>query len=162
MLPWTPPASLSMQQQNQNQQGVPQQNELHSIGMQHQQPQHQQQGGMQFGGQQQQQQQHPQQQQQSQMQQQQQANDLNAANQQGQQPPLMLSQVLHYLQTEWRRYERERNEWEIERGEMRVRCINPYHTVYTNLLLIPGCACRFPSCRPASLCSKVREKAPRT
>ena len=31
-----------------------------------------------------------------------------------------LSNVLHYLQTEWRRYERDRNEWEIERAEMRV------------------------------------------
>ena len=31
-----------------------------------------------------------------------------------------LSSVLHFLQTEWRRYERERNEWEIERAEMRV------------------------------------------
>ena len=40
-------------------------------------------------------------------------------------PPLngqdyTLSSVLHYLQTEWRRYERDRNEWEIERAEMRV------------------------------------------
>ncbi|KAF8894433.1 WD40-repeat-containing domain protein [Infundibulicybe gibba] len=32
-----------------------------------------------------------------------------------------LSGVLHYLQTEWRRYERDRNEWEIERAEMRAR-----------------------------------------
>lgn len=32
-----------------------------------------------------------------------------------------LSSVLHFLQTEWRRYERDRNEWEIERAEMRVR-----------------------------------------
>ena len=37
-----------------------------------------------------------------------------------------LSSVLHFLQTEWRRYERDRNEWEIERAEMRVsarRCM---------------------------------------
>ncbi|KAI0747858.1 WD40 repeat-like protein [Daedaleopsis nitida] len=36
-----------------------------------------------------------------------------------------LSSVLHFLQTEWRRYERDRNEWEIERAEMRVspRCL---------------------------------------
>ena len=33
---------------------------------------------------------------------------------------LSLAGVLHFLQTEWRRYERERNEWEIERAEMRV------------------------------------------
>ncbi|KAG2366792.1 hypothetical protein BDR07DRAFT_425178 [Suillus spraguei] len=31
-----------------------------------------------------------------------------------------LSSVLHFLQTEWRRYERDRNEWEIERAEMRL------------------------------------------
>ncbi|KAL7746553.1 1,2-dihydroxy-3-keto-5-methylthiopentene dioxygenase [Sorochytrium milnesiophthora] len=29
--------------------------------------------------------------------------------------------VLHYLQTEWRRFERERNEWEIEKGELNSR-----------------------------------------
>lgn len=29
--------------------------------------------------------------------------------------------VLHHLQSEWRQYERERNEWEIERAEMRAR-----------------------------------------
>jgi hypothetical protein len=34
-----------------------------------------------------------------------------------------LSNVLHFLQTEWRRYERDRNEWEIERAEMRVHFI---------------------------------------
>ncbi|KAH9951500.1 WD40 repeat-like protein [Amylocystis lapponica] len=34
---------------------------------------------------------------------------------------LTLSNVLHFLQTEWRRYERDRNEWEIERAEMRAR-----------------------------------------
>lgn len=34
-----------------------------------------------------------------------------------------LSSVLHFLQTEWRRYERDRNEWEIERAEMRVSCV---------------------------------------
>ena len=37
-----------------------------------------------------------------------------------------LSSVLHFLQTEWRRYERHRNEWEIERAEMRVRT-RPLH-----------------------------------
>jgi striatin 1/3/4 len=35
-----------------------------------------------------------------------------------------LSSVLHFLQTEWRRYERDRNEWEIERAEMRVRSLS--------------------------------------
>jgi striatin 1/3/4 len=28
--------------------------------------------------------------------------------------------VLHYLQVEWRRFERDRNEWEIERSELKV------------------------------------------
>lgn len=32
-----------------------------------------------------------------------------------------LANVLHYLQSEWRRWERDRNEWEIERAEMRAR-----------------------------------------
>ncbi|KAE8229456.1 hypothetical protein CF326_g5574 [Tilletia indica] len=38
-----------------------------------------------------------------------------------QQPEYTLAGVLHYLQSEWRRYERDRNEWEIERAEMRAR-----------------------------------------
>ncbi|KAL1930160.1 hypothetical protein VTP01DRAFT_1314 [Rhizomucor pusillus] len=29
--------------------------------------------------------------------------------------------VLHYLQSEWRRFERERNEWAIERAELKAR-----------------------------------------
>lgn len=32
-----------------------------------------------------------------------------------------LAGILHFLQSEWRRYERDRNEWEIERAEMRAR-----------------------------------------
>ncbi|CAO1629140.1 unnamed protein product [Parajaminaea phylloscopi] len=32
-----------------------------------------------------------------------------------------LAGILHYLQSEWRRYEKDRNEWEIERAEMRAR-----------------------------------------
>lgn len=39
---------------------------------------------------------------------------------QGNVDTLNLSNVLHFLQSEWRRYERDRNEWEIERAEMRV------------------------------------------
>ncbi|TIA92534.1 hypothetical protein E3P99_00560 [Wallemia hederae] len=34
---------------------------------------------------------------------------------------LSLANILHYLQSEWRRYDRDRNEWEIERAEMRAR-----------------------------------------
>jgi len=59
----------------------------------------------------------------------QQQNQQHQPGQQGNIPPpppqngqdFTLSSVLHYLQTEWRRYERDRNEWEIERAEMRVR-----------------------------------------
>lgn len=61
--------------------------------------------------------------------QQQQQQQQNALGQQGQgippPPPqngqdYTLSSVLHFLQTEWRCYERDRNEWEIARAEMRV------------------------------------------
>ncbi|KAF9475668.1 WD40 repeat-like protein [Pholiota conissans] len=59
----------------------------------------------------------------------QQQNQQHQPGQQGTIPPpppqngqdFTLSSVLHYLQTEWRRYERDRNEWEIERAEMRAR-----------------------------------------
>lgn len=50
-----------------------------------------------------------------------QASELPMPPQSGQ--DFTLSSVLHFLQTEWRRYERDRNEWEIERAEMRVRDI---------------------------------------
>ncbi|KAF9792082.1 WD40 repeat-like protein [Thelephora terrestris] len=66
-----------------------------------------------------QQQQVQQQQQQQQQQQLQQQGDLLPPPQSGQ--DFTLSSVLHFLQTEWRRYERDRNEWEIERAEMRAR-----------------------------------------
>ena len=36
------------------------------------------------------------------------------------QPEYSLPGVLHYLQVEWRRFERERNEWTIERAQMKV------------------------------------------
>ncbi len=41
------------------------------------------------------------------------------------QPDYSLAGILHYLQSEWRRYERDRNEWEIERAEMRVSGLAP-------------------------------------
>jgi striatin 1/3/4 len=40
--------------------------------------------------------------------------------QQTQSQEYTLPGVLHFLQSEWRRYERDRNEWEIERAEMKV------------------------------------------
>lgn len=42
------------------------------------------------------------------------------SNSAGAGPEMNLANVLHYLQSEWRRWERDRNEWEIERAEMRV------------------------------------------
>lgn len=49
-----------------------------------------------------------------------------------------LSSVLHYLQTEWRRYERDRNEWEIERAEMRVRFSPPLSSHPDTSFSVPG------------------------
>lgn len=65
-------------------------------------------------------------------------NSLNTANQQLPQMPqppippsstaapsmpsnMSLTHILHFLQQEFRRFDRDRNEWEIERGEMRAR-----------------------------------------
>ncbi|CAG8675377.1 4901_t:CDS:10 [Acaulospora morrowiae] len=41
--------------------------------------------------------------------------------QQPQIPEYTLPGVIHFLQSEWRRFERDRNEWEIERAEMKAR-----------------------------------------
>lgn len=54
---------------------------------------------------------------------QQQQSESGQLSQQSQQQEYSLAGVLHFLQTEWRRYERDRNEWEIERAEMRVSCM---------------------------------------
>lgn len=43
------------------------------------------------------------------------------SSQQQPQAEYNLPGVLHFLQIEWRRYERDRNEWEIERAEMKAR-----------------------------------------
>nr|XP_019007091.1 uncharacterized protein I203_00687 [Kwoniella mangroviensis CBS 8507]OCF70552.1 hypothetical protein I203_00687 [Kwoniella mangroviensis CBS 8507] len=71
------------------------------------------------------QQQSQQQQQQQQQQQHQQAASTvdggSGSNGGSGQQEMNLASVLHYLQSEWRRWERDRNEWEIERAEMRAR-----------------------------------------
>jgi deoxyribodipyrimidine photolyase len=85
----------------------------HQQPMQQAQQQQQQQQGQHVQGQ-------PGQQQQQQQQQQQPQIPL-PPTQNGQ--DITLSSVLHFLQTEWRRYERDRNEWEIERAEMRVSAV---------------------------------------
>ena len=80
--------------------------------------------GMQGQQQQQQQQQGQQQGMQGQAQQQGQGGSVdgqsNAASGPSVASEMSLAGVLHYLQSEWRRWERDRNEWEIERAEMRV------------------------------------------
>lgn len=48
-------------------------------------------------------------------------------------PEMNLANVLHYLQSEWRRWERDRNEWEIERAEMRVS-VTPLPCKVTGLI----------------------------
>lgn len=45
-----------------------------------------------------------------------------------------LAGVLHYLQSEWRRWERDRNEWEIERAEMRVSHTFILSCIETNVI----------------------------
>lgn len=121
MLPWTPPSNLGgggQQQQGQQQHGGQQQRPPLNAGSQGWGNPPQGQGQPQ-----------PQQQQQGQQQQ----GQMHILQPEGppQPSPITLSSVLHYLQTEWRRYERERNEWEIERGEMRVSlCFLTLETVY--------------------------------
>ncbi|TYJ52098.1 hypothetical protein B9479_007306 [Cryptococcus floricola] len=86
-------------------------------------------GFQQFQSLQQQQQPQPQQQQQQQQQPQQQQQGPQSTNGTAEGSGSMgapgqemnLAGVLHYLQSEWRRWERDRNEWEIERAEMRAR-----------------------------------------
>ena len=187
MLPWTPPANLSMhngpgqlQGYQQEQLAHGQNSELHSTAMQHASNSsgngsgsvtssngmmHGQQAGLGQGkgyghGQQvsfqQQQQQGNQQpaqaQAQGQIQGQGQAPGSAAGPGQGQgplmaPPHINLSNVLHFLQTEWRRYERERNEWEIERGEMRVGRVGLQRFTQLNLNKSPHTCCiiYFPS-----------------
>ncbi|KAI0028357.1 WD40-repeat-containing domain protein [Vararia minispora EC-137] len=47
---------------------------------------------------------------------------------------LTLSNVLHFLQSEWRKYERDRNEWEIERAEMRASERRSFENVKLDLM----------------------------
>ncbi|GAA5913777.1 hypothetical protein JCM8208_004164 [Rhodotorula glutinis] len=113
MLPWNPPSAFSLtgdQQQQQQRYG-------YSDGQ-----------GSQMQNNHQQQQQSPtgnQQQQQMSPQQQQQQLAPGAIppppTNQSAYPPMTLAATLHFLQSEHRRYARDRNEWEIERAEMRAR-----------------------------------------
>ncbi|SCV67161.1 BQ2448_5807 [Microbotryum intermedium] len=105
MLPWNPPSSFSSQNEQthtfRGSYGTQQQQHL----------------------QQQQQQQHddPPQLQPQQPPQQQQQQQPPPAPAPMQPPPMTLASTLHFLQSEHRRYAKDRNEWEIERAEMRAR-----------------------------------------
>ena len=39
----------------------------------------------------------------------------------GQRPQYSMPGILHFLQTEWARFEMERSQWEVERAELQVR-----------------------------------------
>ncbi|BGP21109.1 hypothetical protein JCM10213_008978 [Rhodosporidiobolus nylandii] len=122
MLPWNPPSSFSLgseqgglSPQQQPPQQQQQQPPRYSPYQQEQPAPHQQPGQPQPSPPQQQQQQREQQQ-------------PNAAAQGpppsaalAPYPPMTLAATLHFLQSEHRRYARDRNEWEIERAEMRAR-----------------------------------------
>lgn len=97
MLPWNPPTSFSTGNDSNAQQ------QQYRPNYSQDQPQQQQQQGQ------------PQQQQGQPNQQQQPAGGPPAY------PPMTLASTLHFLQSEHRRYARDRNEWEIERAEMRAR-----------------------------------------
>jgi len=59
-----------------------------------------------------------------------------------------LSSILHYLQSEWRRYERDRNEWEIERAESIARCAPHGWRINRHAVYSPYCV--------GLLCLKVK------
>ncbi|GAA5873162.1 hypothetical protein JCM1840_005588 [Sporobolomyces johnsonii] len=115
MLPWNPPSSFSLGGGGGDPSLQPRypydQQQPNHLPQQQQQPQPQQQQPQLQQQQQQQQQPQPQQQQQQQP-----PNPAACAY-----PPMTLASTLHFLQSEHRRYARDRNEWEIERAEMRAR-----------------------------------------
>lgn len=39
----------------------------------------------------------------------------------GQRPQYSMPGILHFLQTEWARFEMERSQWEVERAELQVK-----------------------------------------
>lgn len=52
--------------------------------------------------------------------------------------------VLHYLQVEWRKFEKERNQWEIEKSDLKVRmhkgnCAHIYPLGFCRHSSVPTC-----------------------
>lgn len=41
----------------------------------------------------------------------------------GQRPQYSMPGILHYLQTEWARFEMERSQWDVERAELQVNSV---------------------------------------
>ncbi|GAA5935335.1 uncharacterized protein JCM15063_001002 [Sporobolomyces koalae] len=107
MLPWNPPSSFSLSHQSQGSEPP----RYGNYSNEQPPPFHQQQP----------QQHQPQQQHFQQQQQQQQQQNLQQGQAPSAYPPMTLASTLHFLQSEHRRYARDRNEWEIERAEMRAR-----------------------------------------
>ena len=50
-------------------------------------------------------------------------------DQQGSRPQYSMPGILHFLQTEWARFEMERSQWEVERAELQVS-LKPTKTLY--------------------------------
>ena len=54
-------------------------------------------------------------------------------DEQASRPQYSMPGILHFLQTEWARFEMERAQWEIERAELQVNMVNlvifPFHVI---------------------------------
>lgn len=64
----------------------------------------------------------------------------------GQRPQYSMPGILHFLQTEWARFEMERSQWEVERAELQVNNLAfLFHYLYRQLhifLLGELCTCQ--------------------
>jgi striatin 1/3/4 len=49
----------------------------------------------------------------------------------GQRPQYSMPGILHFLQTEWARFEMERSQWEVERAELQVNSLDSYFDYHT-------------------------------
>ena len=60
----------------------------------------------------------------------------------GMRPQYSMPGILHFLQTEWARFEMERSQWEVERAELQVKThLNALIYVNENsmLIILKGC-----------------------
>lgn len=49
-----------------------------------------------------------------------------------QRPQYSMPGILHFLQTEWARFETERSQWEVERAELQVRTVSVLFFTFCN------------------------------